>query len=611
VAKPAIAVSAPTVVFAGQETHVEIELTPEQALQVDYVEARVLGKQGWEVGSGKSRVAHELIYPQLETRLMDRGVMPAGPTRFAMKFAIPRDLPPSHQLDPAYARLELHVRVAIPWWFDIKYRYFLTVRVPPPAQVLRTPLTIRSTHVTAPADKPRIEVALSSTRLIAGEVLQGSVAVFHMDDDKPRDVDLELVPHFSLLGRGIRNREGTPFTMTVTLPPGSAGQAVPFSMVLPKQLTPSFASHSHVLSWMLEARSGSFFGTKVSVAIALDIVDESAAATAARLTEPPRLADERIGAVFAQFAGRRGWQGRRLDADDDPTARVAIERVVNDSTLRLDYAYRPDGTFLVSRVLSQSLGLGLSVTPSSSIRHVFWKDIEVDIAEWDREHLVTARSAEQTIPALRAAVPMLSKLRALGTMTRWTDDSIVFERAVSTFDERDLVANEQALDAVASVLAVARAAVATPPGLQADRGQWLELARWLDGELVTGDLSISGKLGHVPVELGLLFDQEHRPIAFSVAAGNPDDASAAARAAQLTLARPATDVLGANVAERLVDQLTRWSPDIIELRVADGVAMAQLRLAEGAPVDATRVRELVEGLLSVLATLDPGAGPYR
>ncbi|MBA2538088.1 MAG: hypothetical protein H0V17_00510, partial [Deltaproteobacteria bacterium] len=416
-AKPAIAVSVPTVVFAGQEAHVEIELTPEQALQVDYVEARLIGKQGWEVGSGKSRVSHELIYPRLETRLMDRGVMPAGPTRFAMKFAVPRDLPPSHQVDPAHARLELHVRIAIPWWFDIKYRHLLMVRVPPPAQVLRTPLTMRSTHVTAPIDKPRIEVALSSTRLVVGEVLQGSVAVFHMDDDKPRDVDLKLIPHLSLLGRGIRTREGTPFTMTVTLPPGSAGQAVPFSMVLPKQLTPSFACHSHVLSWGFEARSGSFFGTKVSVAIALDIVDESAATTAARMTEAPRLADERVGAVFALFAGRRGWQGRRLDVDDDPSSRLAIERVVEGSTLRLDYAYRADGTFLVARLLTRSLGLGLSVLPSSSLRHVFWKDIEVDIAAWDRAHLVTARSAEQAIPALRAVVPWLNNSAgALGTM---------------------------------------------------------------------------------------------------------------------------------------------------------------------------------------------------
>jgi hypothetical protein len=93
--------------------------------------------------------------------------------------------------------------------------------------------------------------------------------------------------------------------------------------------------------------------------------------------------------------------------------------------------------------------------------------------------------------------------------------------------------------------------------------------------------------------------------------GNPEDASAAARAVELSLARPATDVLGANVAEGLVDQLTRWSPDVVELRVANGVAMAKWRMPTGAPAAAASVRQLVEGLAAVLATLDPGAGPYR
>jgi hypothetical protein len=611
VAKPAIALSAPTMLYAGQQHHVEIELTPQEAIRVDYVEARVIGKQGWETGSGKSRVSHAVVYPRLETRFMDRGVLPAGPTRFAMEFALPRDTAPSHQIDPAHAQLELHVRIAIPWWFDIKYRYFLPVHLPPPPQVIRTPVALRSTHEQAAIDKPRIEVALASTRLIVGEVLRGSVAVFHLADDEPREVDLELVPELSLFGRGKRERSGAPYAMTMILPAGSAGQAVPFSMALPPQMTPSFASHSHALGWTFRARSGSFFGGKVGIGIALDVVDASAAATTAQLAEAPRLADERIAAVFALFAGRRGWQGRRLDADDDDTSRVAIERETDHGTLRLDHAYRPDGTFLIARVATRSLGLGLSVTPASSIRHVFWKDIEVDITDWDRAHHVTARSAEQTIPALRAVVPMLAKLGSLGTMTRWTDEAIVFERAASDVEERDLAACEEALEAVAASITAGRLAVSPPPGLPVELAPWLELARKLDGELVAGDLSISGKLGHVPVEVGLVFDEDHQPVAFSIAVGNPEDASAAARAVELSLARPATDVLGANVAEGLVDQLTRWSPHVVELRVANGVAMAQLRLPTGAPADAAGVRALIEGLVAVLATLDPGAGPYR
>ena len=99
-AKPAIALSAPPVLYAGGDHQVEIEITPEEALKVDYVEARVMGRQGWEVGSGKSRVTHRVVYPTLVTRFMDQGVLPAGRQQFAMRFQLPLDLPPSHSIDP-------------------------------------------------------------------------------------------------------------------------------------------------------------------------------------------------------------------------------------------------------------------------------------------------------------------------------------------------------------------------------------------------------------------------------------------------------------------------------------------------------------------------------
>ena len=227
-AKPAIALSAPPVLYAGGDHQVEIEITPEEALKVDYVEARVIGRQGWEVGSGKSRVSHRVVYPTLLTRFMGQGVLPAGRQQFSMRFQLPHDLPPSHSIDPAWAQLELHVRVAIPWWFDHKYKWIIPVHVPPPPVVQRTPIVTRSTGAHAPADKPRIELSLPSTRLIIGERLQGSVAVFHLDDKKPREVDLQLVPNVTLLGRGVRERAGGAYAWQVTIPAGSAGQAVPF-----------------------------------------------------------------------------------------------------------------------------------------------------------------------------------------------------------------------------------------------------------------------------------------------------------------------------------------------------------------------------------------------
>jgi hypothetical protein len=615
VARPKLALFAPQTLFAGAEHVIEFELTPDQAMTVDYIEARLLGKQGWQVGSGKSKVANDVVYPTLNVRLMERGVLPPAATRFAVRFTLPRDVAPTHDIDPAYAHFDFQVRVGIPWWFDVKYRYVLPVRVPPPPTVERTPFAIRSTPASAPSDKPRIEISLASTRLIAGELVAGACAVFHLDDDKPRTVALTLSPNLALFGNRPRRRTGGGYTFEITLPAGSGGTSVPFSFHLPAQLTPTFTTTTHALTWSLLVRSGSFFGGKVEAAIPLDIVDQSAAATTPRLTEAPRLADERVSALFSRFATQRGWESTRLDEDDD---RAAIERVAGDSTLRMSYAYRPEGTFLVARVVTRSLGLGLSVTPSSALRHVFWRDIEVDIAAWDRAHHVTARFTEQTVPPLRTIVPTLLLLQGLGTLVRWTDDEIVFERPSGDLEQKDLVATASGLEVIATALDVARAAIAPPPNVTVDLAKWHELARSLDGTLVVGDLSIDGSVragpARIPVELGLELDEDHRPIALYAIAGNPDDAKVEARAIKLSLPRPAGDVLGANIAEALVEPLTRWPADFIDLEVVDGTASARWRFLTGhepLAIEAARASDLVNGLVTVLAALDPGSGPYR
>lgn len=614
--KPAIALHAPAVLFVGQQHRIEIELTPESDMRVDYIEARLFGNQGWEVGSGKSRVTHEAVFPRLISRLMERGVLPARSNRFAVQFELPYGVAPTHSIDPAHARFEIHVRIGVPWWFDVKYHYMLPVRLPPPAVVQRTPLALRSTSTTAAADQPRIEISLASTRLVAGEVVTGSCAVFHLDDKKPRQVELSLVPSLVLMGRGrIRERTGQGIGMALTLPAGSAGTSVPFELLLPATITPSFETITHKLSWMLFARSGSFFGGKVELAVPLAIVDRAAAATTAKLAEAPRLADERVAALFARFAAAAGWHGGASTADHEHTGQIAVERDAGSCSLRLGYAYRDDGTFVIGRITGPSLGLGLVVTPSSSLRHVFWKDIEVDIDAWDRAHHVVARFADQALPLLAAVVPTLQQVPELGTLVRWTDDELVFERAIANVEGAELAAMGDALARVATTLDTSRSRVAAPPCVVVDATAWQDLARWLDGELVLGNLSIEGKLGQIPVHLGLELDAANQPTAIYATAGNPDDASAATRAVTLSLAHPAADVLGANVAEALVDLLTRWPANIMDLHVTDGTASARL----AAPVvetgvvafDAARVRELVLALAAVLSALEPGAGPYR
>ncbi|MEJ7600545.1 MAG: hypothetical protein WKG01_21745, partial [Kofleriaceae bacterium] len=383
------------------------------------------------------------------------------------------------------------------------------------------------------------------------------------------------VPSLQLIGRGrIRERRGSSLDTTIQLPAGSAGKALAFSLEIPPTLTPALRSATHGLRWHLVARCGSFLGPKLELAVPLEIVDASAAKTTPRLVSSPHVADARVAALLAQFAEAAGWTQASGEDPDRDGNQPAVVHEEGDSELRIAYSYRGEaGTFLVGRVSYPALGLGLSVTPSSTLRHVFFEDIEIEVGAWDRTHHVAAHSAEQAVPFLRAAIGPALELPALGKFVHWDDDRIVFERAVSSLESSELVQLAHAITEVARVLAVARETITPPPGLAVDLPAWQGLARWLHGSLVIGDLSIDGKLDRMPVALGVQWDADHRHLRVSV--GHPDSASAAIREVGLALAQPAKQAL--DIANPpLVERLLRWPADVVDLHVVDGVASASL-----------------------------------
>ena len=596
--------------FVGIAGRVEIEIVADKETRIDYVDARIQSVQGWSIGSGRSQISHRHVERYVETRLRGKGVLPVGTTRLALDVTLPPGTPPWHAIEPAYAYVELRVHVSIPWWPDPRERFRLPVRLPPGPPVPPVPSVWRS--LIGREDEPRIELGLASQRVAAGDTLVGSCAVYHMGDSKPRDVSVLLVPMFTLFGRGrARPHAGDAFGIRLVLPPGSDGTSMPFAIQLPASLTPSFAATSQVLEWQVHARTGgSLFGRKLLVIAPLYVVDAIAADVTTRYARPPALTDERVVAVLVAFAREHGW---RQVTDDDARA-FSIARAEGEHELRLSYVHRgADGTFLVARIAHASLGLGLSVVPSSTLRHVFLKDIEVDVPDWDRRHLVNARFAEQALPMLRAAVPGLVEAIALGTLVRWTDDALVFERPIVAISAPDLDFASRTLVRLAAGLVAACALIPPPPGCVVDVEAWRDLARTLHGHLALGDLSIAGTLGSAPIHLGLDFDGDAHPTAVHATLGDPEQAGAEARAVSLALARPAAEIAASGAPDAIAELVATWPADLVDLHVADGVVAASWRLPAAAPpvIDVTRVRQRVDALSAVLGALSPGASPYR
>jgi hypothetical protein len=601
--KPEVAIRAPAALLVGTEEVIEIDVTAAEPTRIEYMEVRMRGVQGWSVGSGKHQVSVRSYVPDLVTRPLGEGVL-AGTTTHVVRFVLPTTTAPTHALTPAYSQLWLRVRIAIPWWPDARYKWSLPARLPPPPSVLRQPWMTRSTDA---HDKPRIELGVPSRTLVAGEVVQVSCALFHVDDRDAHTVTLSLTPKLALTktrGRGrARERDAKGFSWKLEVPPGRVGTSVPFDLALPV-VTPSFASDTHSLEWTLSASTGSFFGGRIRVEVPVEIVDAAAAAISPPARVAPRLADQRTAATFAEFASRAGW--RILGEGDGGAGDAIVERETEHGTLRLGYAYREEeGSFLVATLAHRaSLGLGLSVNPGSTLRHVMWADIEAGVSAWDRAHHVVARSADQTIPFLRAVVPALVAAKCPGVMRRWDDDAILFEAPAVSIELDALAAAARALAAAAAAIEAGRPQIGMPAGVSDDRAGWEALAAWLGGELVVGDLAITGQLDAAPVELAAVF-AGGGPRELRVRVGAPEIASAAARKVTLSLAKPA--LLALDAPERLAALLVTWPSDITALRVEDGVASAALPPTADPP----RARDLVLRLRAAIAALEDNPGPYR
>ena len=155
---PKVELRIPGVVFAGQPTSFELDVIAKEATKIDFIRARVRAIQGWTIGSGKSQVSHEIVYPELAIELAHAGVLEAGTLAKGATFTLPPDIAPTHPGYPAYARVELRVHVSIPWWPDGRYRFDIPVRLPAHGELARRPVAARSTNE---ANRPRIELVRS------------------------------------------------------------------------------------------------------------------------------------------------------------------------------------------------------------------------------------------------------------------------------------------------------------------------------------------------------------------------------------------------------------------------------------------------------------------
>lgn len=610
--KPAVQVFLPKLVQIGVPFRMECLVSAEEEAKVEFIDVRLRSTQGWRVGSGKSAVSEKRTFPELHARLMGEGMLAASSVqRFGVELVLPPGAAPTHKEGPAYGETFVRVHISLPWRIDVRHDVSVLVSVAPPENLTRLP-GVAGTRG-GEAGTPRIELALASVRVVAGEVLHGTVAVFHMDDREPRDIALWLAPQFNLISSWReRLRDGDGYRVSIRLPAGSAGQAVSFAMQVPLTALPSFRAVTHAVTWQLEARTGSFFGGTAATALALEVLDPTVADVIAPAPAPPQIADAASSEQFREAVAQR------------PTAQIAADGLaltaeVEDVHLTVAYVYRQDGDAFVATLAYPALGLGLRVAASGALRHLFVTDLEVEIAAWDRAHYADARFAEQAVPFMKAVIPawpvwpQTTKDARPGALVRWNDTELVYELPIARVVAGEIVAAFDRFERLAKQLIHARGQLTPPPGLVIDEPQWAALAAELDGTFSIGDLALAGSLGALPCEVVWSRSDDGADV-FTAAVGQSELATPELAAIEFEVAVPARFSVAPNVPDAIALQLGQWPLDVQKLQVAGGVARARLvvrREGTAVTVEARRIRELLEGLRAVIATLNQTTGPYR
>src|SRR5690349_8688365 len=106
-----IALTPPNEIFAGHDLRIDVGVTVERETRTRGVEVRIQGREGWALGRSSNRrrspFSHQKVWPNVSRRVAGPGVLPRGTSIFPVELALPADLAPTHQIEPAYSTLEV------------------------------------------------------------------------------------------------------------------------------------------------------------------------------------------------------------------------------------------------------------------------------------------------------------------------------------------------------------------------------------------------------------------------------------------------------------------------------------------------------------------------
>jgi hypothetical protein len=588
---PELRLRSPSVVHAGESVVAEVLVTARDAVELEWIDV-ALSCRATSRASTETAYSRELL--SLGARIFEGGRLVAGTHALPVRFELPSSLPPSYSFVMGAVETKLRVHASVPWWPDARATFSIPVRAACGSPI--EPEPYRVTNGVASHGAPRVELSLASRVVAARGSLIGAVAFFHPQAGALEGAELALIARGrAWAGMGTRVEAGeVEFAAALPYRPRPDGSPVPFHVQLPHAAPPTLRSWPLAIDWSLAIQRPVVFGKTRWLTVPLEI-REVGDERGARLPthDVPPIGEARLTADLARTAGSFG-----LATEGD-----ALIGALGDVRWRIFRAHDvSQGTVLRAELAYPPLGLGLHVEPAVGLAAVLWPQHVTGVSAFDLAHRIEARDRAQGQAFLVEVAP-LCEGRAI---ERLDDERCVLREIDRTLDDASLGDFTEHVQAVASALDRAIAAIAPPAAIEADLGAWSEVATTLGTRLVAGELSVTGMLGDSEAAIRTEL--------------SPDAAAHAVRVRPSPPLPPGLSITA--VDPRTVDStalaavLATALPDTArDLVIGGGVAALRLPLvpiAEGrwrsAPREALRAAAVLARLGAALA---PARGPFR
>lgn len=463
----------------GMPFEVEIELVSRSETPTDSVAVRFDASELSVYGAGKGARVHSRIW-ESQAASWTPGKLGVGSVKQRFSFHVPEGAPPTYEGVRCRIEYRLHVTVDIPWWVDREASFVLPVA--PAATPLRpaSPLIVATSSEGPRPGQLYIEASIDATELAPGDVLTGVVSFANVSAKRIRAIRIGFVSSEHVKLPASQVEDAMVYATTLLSGPPPEEEPVPFRIVLPKGVTPSFSSRPFSFRWRFEIRADIALGTDEVLSVPLEV--RRPPPNVPRAPRPGRtwsVGRDRLRAVWQQVAARVAMEldsaGTSLRAARGPVSLV-MHREALDGRLGV-----------VARFAWPHLGLDLRLV-ERSWTHVFASGaVRLSNPAADPRFAAFGREAAQCGPFLD---PEMLQLMLSAGSVKLDDDGAAFgvPTGATTAPALEGVANTCLR--LAELFAAACERVPPPASVAANVDAWRGYAASVGGRLELGRMWI-------------------------------------------------------------------------------------------------------------------------